>query len=188
MVVRKKKIIVDGQEMEVEMFETAVVPGKRAEEAVEHLLREEEIEKEVNEIIKKIDTIAQNYQGKDKDIWFYYEIGKVLRFVDKKGFSKEKARIWERIGADLRPTIIYGKDVAPKRAARYLEQMYLLAKQKKGLVRKLDWYMWFEILQYQKIRENEEIVRQVIRECRQKKMSRERLRDRLKEIKSAFPD
>lgn len=186
MVLRKKTIVIDGKELEVEMFDTRVIPGEDVEEAIDSLLREEEIEKEIGHAIPKIDSIAEEYKSKKKDVWFYYKIGKVLQFVDKKGFAKEKTRIWERVANNLRPEIFFGKENPPKKATRYPEIMYQLAKQKKENVGKLTWSHWFEILQYPNIYNNSHVIQKLVLECIKYKLSREKLRNRVLEINRSF--
>jgi hypothetical protein len=182
MVIRKRRILVGGEEIEVEAFETEVVPGSGEEAAIDSLLREEKIEKEIKHALERIARVYDGYRGKPKNVWFYYKIGKILQFVDKKGFDKERQRIWGRIAADLRPDIFSGKERAPKRIARYPQAMYLLGKRDKEEVGKIKWSHWFEILQYPGIREDEHTVKQILEECLSKNLSRQDLRSLLKKV------
>jgi len=183
MVLRRKKIIIDGKEVEVDVFDTKLRPGSgKEEEAIESLYREEEIEEAIHRILGEIDVIAAQYRKKKKDIWFYYKIGEKLQFVDEKGFSEDRNHIWERIAANLRPEIFFGKKTPPEtHRERYPEIMYLLAKQKKEDVSRVTWSHWFEILQYPKIYKNKNILEILLQECDDKKLSSEQLRKRVQE-------
>ena len=168
---------IDGKEIEVEIYDTVLKPGSgKEEEAIESLIREDEIEKEIQKVIKETDIVANEYKNKEKDIWFYYKIGKILQFVDQKGFIKERHKIWERIADNLRPEIFFGKKVPPKKSKRYPEIMYLLAKQKEEDIPCITWSHWFEILQYPKIYKRYDIVQKILKKCELQKISSEGLR------------
>ncbi len=185
LVVRKQKIVIDGREVEVDVFETEVVPGSGQEEsAIDSLLREDEIEKEVREAVKQIDAVAAEYGQKEKDVWYYYRIGEILQFVDSKGFEKERPRIWHRIAADRRPLVFFGKEKVPKKIDRYPEYMYRLSKQDKEIVGKLNWSHWFEILQYPTVFDNREGLKQLISDCVTNNLSRDELRKMVLQLNS----
>jgi len=187
MVLRKKKIKIDGKEIEIDAFDTSLIPGSGTEEqAIDRLLKEEEIEKEISNILSKLDSVASEYKSKDKDIWFYYKIGQVLQFVDEKGFTKERNLIWERIADNLRPEVFFGKKTPPKKSKRYPEIMYLLAKQDQDDIPRVSWSHWFAILQYQKICKNKNILEDLLQECKHKKLSSEQLRKRVQEINKSL--
>jgi len=183
MVLRRKKIIIDGKEVEVDIFDTKLRPGSgKEEEAIDELYREEEIEEVIHMVLREIDSIAEQYKKKEKDIWFYHKIGEKLQFVDEKGFSEDRNHIWVRIAANLRPEIFFGKKTPPEtHRERYPEIMYLLAKQKKEDVFRVTWSHWFEILQYPKIYKNKNILEILLQECDDKKLSSGQLRKRVQE-------
>ena len=183
MVLRKKKIIIDGKEVEADIFDTSLRPGSgKEDEAIESLYREEEIEEVIHKVLGEIDFIAEQYKKRKKDIWFYYKVGEKLQFVDE-NFIEEKNRIWERIAGNLRPEIFFGKKMPPKtHQERYPEIMYLLAKQKKENVPRITWSHWFEILQYSRIYKDQKILEELLKECESRKYSSWQLRKRVQEI------
>jgi len=88
MVIRKKKIKINGKEIEVDAFDTSLIPGSGTEEeAIECLLKEEEIEKEIKSVIEKIKKMSERHPNKHKNTLYYYEVGQVLQFVNKKQFT-----------------------------------------------------------------------------------------------------
>jgi len=182
MVLRKKKIVIDGKEMEVDVFDTKIIPGSGKEiHSVEKLLREEKIENAIQYALKDIENVAKKYSRKKRNIWYYYEIGKILQFVDEKKFVDVKGLIWERMAGNLRPDLFSGKKTPPKKAKAYPEIMYLLAKQKKEYISNITWSHWFEILQYHKIYNNTQVLRSLLQECEKKQLSSEKLRKRVQE-------
>jgi hypothetical protein len=183
MVIKRKRIIINGEEIDVDIFETAFTPGKGDElAAIKNLLQEAEIEQEILRRLKEIDVIQAEYQNKEKDIWFYYKIGKILQFVDSKKWTEQRNQIWERIANNLRPEVFFGKSIAPKKSKVYPEIMYLLAKQDKRNISKLTWSHWYEILQYPKICKNKEILKKIIDEVGKKRFSSDTLRKRVQDI------
>lgn len=183
MVLRKKPIVIDGKEMEVDVFDTKIILGSGKEiDSVEKLLREEEIENAIQGALKEIKKVAKKYIQKKRDIWYYYKIGKILQFVDKKGFLDVRGLIWERMADNLHPELFSGKKTPPKKAKTYPEIMYLLAKQKKEDISRITWSHWFEILQYPKVYKNRNVLDELLEECGDKKISSGTLRKRVQEI------
>ncbi len=109
-ILRREKIVIDGKEIEVDTFDAKVILGSGKElESIDELLTQEEVEKAIQEALKEIEAIAQKYPDKEKDIWYCYEVGKVLQFVDTKGFTDRKGLIWHRMAYDLRPDLFGGR-------------------------------------------------------------------------------
>ncbi|MGH9879707.1 MAG: hypothetical protein ACRD5H_18925 [Nitrososphaerales archaeon] len=187
MVVKRKKIIIDGVEVEVDAFDTRLnIAGGKEEETIDALIKEEEIELEVKKVIERLNEISKAYVDKKRDIWFYFKIGKILQFVDSKKFTNERMQIWERIANNLIPEAFFKRGVAPKKAKTYPETMYLLAKQNEVDVSRISWSHWFEIFQYPKIYGNRELVKELLLECETRNLSSENLRKRIQEINKSL--
>ncbi len=136
-ILRREKIIVDGKEIEVDTFDARVVLGSGKElESIDELLTQEEVEKAIQAALKQIETIAKNYPDKERNIWYCYEVGKVLQFVDAKGFTDRKGLIWHRMAYDLRPDLFCGRKKNANEAKRYPETMYHLGKQSKEAIKR----------------------------------------------------
>ncbi len=184
MPIRRKKIKIDGKEIEVDVYDTRLIPGSGKEEAaIESLYREDKIEDEIQKAVKKIDSVAEEYKERKKDIWYYYKVGEILQFVDDKEFLDAKGAIWERMADNLRPELFTGSKIPPKKPKIYPERMYLLAKQNREDIERVTWSHWFEILQYPKIYKNQKVVAQLLRECEEKRLSSGELRKRIQQVK-----
>lgn len=184
MVVKKKMMEIDGKQVEVEVFETELIPGKNEDEAIAGLLREEEIEKAVLDALPQLENLWREYANREKGVMYYYEMGKVLQFVDRRKFQNERAKIWRRIAKDLKPIYFFGKEQAPQedKIARYPETMYLLSKQPIEDVRRVTWSHWFEILQYPRIRESRRLVRKLLDECAEEALTSQELRRKVQAL------
>lgn len=184
MPIKRKTIKINGREIEVDAYDTRLIPGSgKEEEAIESLYREDKIEEEIQKAIKKIDAMATEYKGEKRDIWYYYKVGKILQFVDDNEFLDVKGSIWERMADNLRPELFTGSKRPPKKAKTYPERMYLLAKQNREDIERVTWSHWFEILQYPKIYKNQKVVAQLLKECEKKRLSSGELRKRIQEVK-----
>ena len=184
-ILRREKIVVDGKEIEVDTFDAKVVLGSGKElESIDELLRQEEAEKAIQAALKEIETIAQEYPDKEKDIWYCYEVGKVLQFVDATGFAdRKKGLIWRRMAYDLRPDLFGGKKKNAEESKRYPETMYYLGKQKKKNVKRAKFDQWYEILKFKRIKEKDNaLLEQILTECESKNLSSVQLRQRIKEL------
>ncbi len=184
-IVRKEKILVDGKEIEVDTFDAKVVLGSGKElESIEELLAEEEREKEVQAALKEIETVAQEYPNKEKDIWYCYEVGKVLQFVDTMGFTDRRGLIWHRMAYDLRPDLFGGRKKNANEAKRYPETMYHLGKQSKEAIKRATFDQWYEILKFKNIYKDKSLLEQILVVCEQG-LSSVQLRQKVKELRAS---
>lgn len=184
-IVRREKILIDGREIEVDTFDAKVVLGSGEElESIEELLTEEEIEKAIQSALNEIDVVAQKYPDKVKNIWYCYEVGKVLQFVDDKGFTDRKGLIWRRMAYDLRPDLFGGKIKIAEESRRYPETMYYLGKQKKENIKRATTDQWYEILKFSRIYKGEdnELLERILSECETKNLTRAQINQRMKEL------
>ena len=184
-IVRREKILVDGKELEVDAFDAKVILGSGEElEGIEELLLEEEIEKAIQAALKEIETVAQKYPDKTRNIWYCYEVGKVLQFVDAKGFTDRKGLIWRRMAYDLRPDLFGGKRKDWQESRRYPEIMYYLGKQKNENIKRASFRQWYEILKFKQIYKGKDskLLEQILTECESKKLSIVQLSQRIKEL------
>ena len=194
-ILRRATILVDGKEIEVDTFDAKIILGSGEElESIEELLIEEEIEKAIQAALGRIKIIAEKYPAKEKDLWYCYEVGKVLQFIDTKGFTDRKGLIWRRMAYDLSPDLFGGKRENPEEAKRYPEFMYHLGKQSKKNVKRATFDQWYEILKFKEFYDreffNEESLEQILTICEKERLSGIRLRQRIKELrrsKYAFP-
>jgi len=184
-ILRRETILVNGKEIEVDTFDAKVIVGSGEElESIDELLRQEEVEKAIQDALGRIESIAEKYAGKERDVWYYYEVGKVLQFVGNEGFTDRKGLIWRRMAHDLRPDLFGGKRKNPEEAKRYPETMYYLGKQKKENVKRARFGQWYEILKFKRIYEGKdnELLDKILAECESKNLSSVQLRQRIKEL------
>lgn len=182
-IIRREKIIVDGQEIVVDTFDAKVVLGSGEElDSIEELLIEEEVEKVIQVALRKIKTIAQKYPNKEKDIWYCYEVGKVLQFVDEEGFTSRRGLIWRRMSYDLEPGLFGRKKKNAEESKRYPETMYHLGKLTRKLVMKATFDQWYEILKFKGIYEDKYLLNKVLKAC-EEGLSSIQLRNRIKKLR-----
>jgi len=187
-IVRRDTIEWGGKEIEVDIFDARVVLGSGEElESIEELLIEEEIEKAIQVTLKEIESIAGKYPNKEKDIRYCYEVGKVLQFVDTKGFTERKGLIWHRMAYDLRPDLFGGSKKNANEAKRYPETIYHLGKQSKEAIKRATFDQWYEILKFKRIykQKDDELLDQILAECESKNLSGIQLRRRIKELQAS---
>jgi len=187
-IVRKEKILVDGKEIEVDTFDATIILGSGKElESIDELLTQEEVEKAIQEALKEIEAIAQKYPDKVKNIWYCYEVGKVLQFVDAEGFTDRKGLIWRRMAYDLRPDLFGGKTKDWEEARRYPQIMYYLGKQRAENIKRASFRQWYEILKFKRIYKgkDDKLLEQILSECESRKLSIVQLSRRIKELQRA---
>jgi hypothetical protein len=148
-------------------------------ESIEELLKEEEIEKAIQEALEKIDSVAKRYPEREKDLWYCYEVGKVLQFVDNKRFTDRRGLIWQRMAFDLRPDLFNRREKDAEESKRYPEFMYHLGKQPKKNVKRATFNQWREILKFKEIYKDEdkELLEQILSICEKEGLSRQRIKE-----------
>ena len=183
-IVRREKIVVDGKEIEVDTFDAQVILGSGEElESIEELLTEEEVEKAIQGALREIETIAQKYPDKEKDIWYCYEVGNVLQFVDTKGFTERKGLIWRRMAHDLRPDLFGGQRKNAEEAKRYPETMYHLGKQSEEAIKRATFDQWYEILKFKDVYKDKSLLDHILKVC-ERGLSSIQLRQKIKELRA----
>lgn len=173
MVVLKRKIIVDGREVEVPVFETKIEPGKDiSDDTLDSLRQEERLEKEIQNMAKKIEELALKFDTLEKNLDYFFEVGKLLQFVDNKGYLKFKGRIWQRLAHDLKPDLLFGKKKTKKESTspekeskRNIEDMYKLAKFPINSLHRATWNQWDEILKFKELYKDKELLNFILKEC-----------------------
>lgn len=176
MVVKKRKIKIDGEEHEVPTFDTKLKPGEVSEDTVAKIQREEKIEKEIHEIKEKIKSVKRKFPRTYKSVSYSYGVGKLLNFVDKRGYTSERRQIWERLAQDLEPNLFrIGPSVG--QLWRYPEFMYLLSKVPESLLLRATWDQWYEILKFRGIYKDRALLRKILREAQERGISRDRIKE-----------
>ena len=185
-ILRRETINVDGKEIEVDTFDARVILGSGKElESIDELLRQEEAEKAIQDALNKIETIAGKYVTKERSLWYYYEVGKVLQFVDNQDFTdRSRGLIWQRMAYDLRPDLFGGERKNAQESRRYPETMYHLGKQLKTNVDKAKFEQWYEILKFKDIYKDNDLLKQILAVCEQGTSSIQ-LRQKIKELRRA---
>lgn len=129
------------------------------------LMQEKKANDELNLEIKKLKGNIKKFPNKEKNIHYYYEMGKNLLFLDKELFKKIAPtsvlrRIFEEL-PDILPSI---KNV--DMATRHLYFMYWIAHVKKNDLSKASWDQWFEITKFKDIYKKPDLLKKILRECR----------------------
>jgi hypothetical protein len=183
-ILSREKVIVDGKEIEVDTFDVEVVLGSGTEfESIEVLLRLEEADKVIKEALSKIETIAKKYAGGRRDIWYYYEAGQVLQFVDSKDFiDRSRYLVWQRMAYDLRPDLFGGMKKNAQESKRYPETMYHLGKQLEKNIGRANFEQWYEIVKFKDIYRDKHLLERILQLCEQG-LSSIQLRQRIKELR-----
>jgi len=133
--------------------------------------------------IKRLKEVVEKFSSlkKEKNIQYYYKIGKNLLFLDKGLFKKiAPTSILRRIFEEL-PDILPGiKNV--DMATRHLYFMYWIGHIKKNELAQASWDQWFEItkFKFKEIYKNSVLFQQILKECRAGTTGHETLNKKIK--------
>jgi len=182
--IKKQLIEVNGKKVEVSIFGTTIKPGdKNVLGSIDKLLEEDKIENVVKNILDEIEKIALKYPYEKKNLRYYYEVGKMLQFVDREGYTDMRGLIWERMAHDFNPELFGGEKKVRSESKRHPEFMYLLGKIPEELLEELSWDQWYEVLKFKKIYAANSLLRKIISECKRENLSGIPLRNKIKELR-----
>jgi len=124
-------------------------------------------EKEVNEIIKakveEIKEVVKKFPGKEKNLQYYYEIGRKLSFIDSDSFKNiAPYSIFRRI-IEESPEVL--PNVQEKVATKHLDIMYKLAHVGKDELSKATWDQWYEIMKFKEVYRKQNLLEQALDAC-----------------------
>lgn len=131
-------------------------------------------EKKVNEIIKEkakeLEIIIGKFTKKEKYLKYYYEIGRVLLFLDNDLFKDIAPwSVYRRIIEELPEILPHIKN--KERARKHLNIMYGLAHLPKEEISEVRWDQWEEIFKFTQIYNNKKLLTQIIKECKKSNLS-----------------
>jgi hypothetical protein len=182
--IKKQTIEVEGKSVEVSIFGTTITPGgKNVLNNIDELLEEDKIENIVKDILTKIEKIAAKYPSKKKNLRYYFEVGKMLQFVDEEGYTDRRSPIWQRMAHDFNPELFGGEKKVRTESKRHPEFMYLLGKVPEDLLEELSWDQWYEVIKFKQIYENKKLLRKIIDDCKKENLNGIPLRNRIKELR-----
>jgi len=182
---KMKRVYIDGQgkKHNLELIEIDFRKGS-LEDLVETALTAEEDDS----IIKKMSIEVKNFihktAGSKDTLKRWYELGKILQFVDKLQLRDEKSRreAFKRLFKDLQ--VDPKRNPSVERITRYPEHMYTLSKIPSKLVfhKGMTWSRWFDILEYKTVWRNREILKKLVKRCCNNNWDEKRLRKELQTL------
>lgn len=149
-------------------------------------------EKEINEILEKkskeLKEMIRKFPRKERNIDYYYEVGKKLLFLDNASFKNVAPNsVFRRIVEEL-PDILPDVDIkdkeSKKNACRHIGVMYGLAHVRKKDLHKASWDQWYEIGKFSGVCKDRKLLEQILVQCKSKGLSGILLRNKIKELKT----
>lgn len=148
-------------------------------------------EKEINETIEKrgqaLREVIKEFPQKEKNVGYYYEVGKNLVFLGSDSFkSIAPNSVFRRIVEEL-PEILPGVDIenkeSKKNACRHIGVMYELAHVRKNDLPRVSWDQWYEIGKFSGVCKDKKLLEQIFTMCEKENLSGVGLRERIKELR-----
>lgn len=151
---------------------------------INKLMKEKKAHDELESQLRKLEKAIQDLTAykKDKDLLYYYIIGKNLLFLDKENFRNIKPySIYRRITEEIPEILPNIKD--KKTIQKHLEIMFRIAHIEKNHLSKASWDQWYEILKFKDIYKDKKLLRLILNECK-KGISGISLRNKIKELRN----
>jgi sulfur transfer protein SufE len=142
-------------------------------------------EKEANELLKKkikeLKELIERFPRKEKNLQYYYEVGKKLLFLEDKLFRKIALNsVLRRIAEELPDIIPDIKNTEMK--IRNLYFMYWIGHIRKKDLFKASWDQWFEITKFREIYKNKKLLNLILKECKSRLRGHESLNKKIKDL------
>ncbi len=147
---------------------------------ISKVIKEKELNETIKKKVKELKELTRKFTRKEKDIQYYYEIGKKLLFLDSNSF-KGVARysVFRRITEELREILPEIKN--EKVAIKHLDVMYGIGHLNKNLLSKGNWDQWYEIMKFKNIFKKRKLIGQILDECKPG-IAGPSLRDKIKDL------
>jgi len=139
----------------------------------------DELKPRLEELKKEIEK--RNAIKKNKNITYYFEIGKKLLFLDGKNFENiAPGSIYTKVAENFPNILPHIKE--RNTVKKHLEIMFQLAHMNKNLLKRASWDQWYEILKFKEIYINKKLLKDILKECK-KGVSGKSLRSKIKELR-----
>jgi hypothetical protein len=145
---------------------------------IERIIKEKKAHDRITTEIPNIKRVVQRFENgsKEKNLKYYYEVGKILKFMDGKGLEDiAPYSVYRRIIEEVDNILPHLKTTKDKQ--KHLETMRRLAHVDKNTIIKLTWNQWYEILKFKDAYENKGLLRRLVKETLKKGISRERIKN-----------
>lgn len=150
------------------------------------LIQEKKASDALETEIKKLKEIVKKFTDKEKNVQYYYKLGKKLLFLEDELFKdiaigSVLRRIFEEL-PDILPNV-KDKDMA----SRHLNFMYWLGHIEKKDLLNASWDQWFEITKFKELYKNKRLLRKILKECQLGKTGHETLNKIIKDLIKNYP-
>jgi len=152
------------------------------------IIEETDIEEALEKEIKSLRGLIKNFSQKEKNLQYYYEVGRKLLFLDSRPFEEVAiGSVFRRIVEEL-PEVVPKNINNKEMAIRHLYFMYWIGHiKKKTDLSQASWDQWFEITKFRNLYKKPEILAQILKECKSGRLSgHESLNKKIKELIKTF--
>lgn len=186
---KRKRIFVDGNGVKYEIEGPEIILGKGSlEDLLVDALGAEEDDSIIKENAEELRILFKQNTEKQNTLRRWYEVGKVLQFVDELNLKDDVSRreAFQRLFDDLAVDI--NRNPSLSKLTRYPDHMYRLARFPIDLVFYPDmtWSKWFDILEYRRICDRQDILESIIQRCCHEKWNVKTLRSELQKQNRAL--
>lgn len=182
---KRKRIYIDGDGKEYTIEGSVIDLSKGSlDELIGDALDAEQDDKIIKQKSKEIRNFLKNIDKKSDKLKDWYNLGKLLQFVDGLNLKGEENRneAFRRLFQDLKSSPIW--NTSDSKIIRYPQHMYTLYKLPKELVfhKGMTWARWFDILEYRKIIDDKNILEELVIKCCKENWNEDKLRSELQII------
>lgn len=124
------------------------------------LIQEKKAKNELEDYILRIQDIAKKFKNKEKNLKYYYNIGRILKFLNSGNFKNIKPfSVFRRIIEEV-PDIL--PDLDKTRVRDHMMMMHRIGNLDKHTLSRATWNQWYEITKFKNLINNRLVLTQVL--------------------------
>jgi hypothetical protein len=134
---------------------------------IDRVLSERDLNRELEGKIDKLRLLISKHEeeAKEKNLNYYYDIGKALSFLEAEPFvHAQRYGVFRRLLEELHDILPHVPD--SKVALKHLDMMFGLGHINKRLLPRASWDQWSEILKFTEIWDRPDVLKVILEECK----------------------
>lgn len=156
----KKKLKLGKKEEGEYKFHSKIDFSKDLDSQIENMMEEQRIENLLKEHIELIRNTLPAFENKEKNLRYYYELGKLFAFLRETEFQNVKPfTVLRRIAEEVEDLL---PELEKKRKQDHLMMMFRIGRLNYDLIEKATWSQWYEITKFSNVSDDDELLSKLL--------------------------
>lgn len=165
----KKKLRLGRKTKDGYQYAAAVNLGQDLTAQIEEFAKEKGIKELLKKEVDKLSRIVKSFKNEEKEnnIFYYYMVGKNLKFLEKPAFKEvERWSAFRLLYEWLRSLLPHISET--ELASKHIAMMYHLGKVDRGDLLRVTWWQWYEIVKFPELFTNRKKYKKILKLVKRK--------------------